>query len=237
MRLLILVFIFASHISVAQYAKIEGLIIDHLGEPLIGVNIIIKNQSNFYGTSSDIDGRFTIDNITPGSYTFTTSYIGFNPTDESITFTGGKTINKTIKLNESTSLLQGATVSTERAYNTERALVLATKDAKEVVSGISMQQIQKSQDGNAAQVMQRVHGVTVVSNRFIMIRGISERYNSVMINNVIAPSTEVDKRTFSFDLLSSGSLDRMLVFKSGAPDMPGDFAGGVIKITTKSDIQ
>src|SRR5690625_1416752 len=89
-----------------------------------------------------------------------------------------------------------------------------------------------SQDGNAAQVIQRVPGITIAENRFVFIRGLSERYNNVMINNSIAPSTEVDKRTFSFDLISSGSLDRLMIYKSGSADLPGDFAGGVIQLFT-----
>src|SRR5690606_30894607 len=106
---------------------------------------------------------------------------------------------------------------------------------KAVVSGISRQQIAVSQDNNAAQAMQRVPGVTVVDNKFVMIRGLSERYNNVMINDVIAPSTEVDKRTFSFDLIPSGALDRMVLYKSGAPENPGDFAGAVIKVFTNHE--
>jgi hypothetical protein len=85
--------------------------------------------------------------------------------------------------------------------------------------------------------MQRVPGVTIVGNRFVMIRGVSERYNQIMINDVIAPSTEVDKRTFSFDLIQSGSLDRMIIHKTGAPEYPGDFAGGVIKIYTINQVE
>jgi TonB-dependent receptor len=222
----------------AQNATFNGSITDEENTPLIGVNVTLKSDRGlFYGGSSDIDGHFVINNIKPGSHTLNITYIGFSPITRKVDLKSGENASSRFKLTEAAASLMGTTVTAERVYNTERALVLATKDAKEVVSGISMQQIQKSQDGNAAQVMQRVPGVTVVSNRFVMIRGISERYNAVMINNVVAPSTEVDKRTFSFDLLSSGSLDRMLVYKSGAPDMPGDFAGGVIKITTKSDVK
>ncbi|MBK9630484.1 MAG: TonB-dependent receptor plug domain-containing protein [Saprospiraceae bacterium] len=85
-------------------------------------------------------------------------------------------------------------------------------------------------------MMQRIPGVTIVDNRFVMIRGLSERYNNVMINNVVAPSTEVDKRTFSFDLIASSALDRMLIYKSGSADLPGDFAGGVIKLFTIDNV-
>jgi outer membrane receptor for ferrienterochelin and colicin len=103
-----------------------------------------------------------------------------------------------------------------------------------VVNGISAEQIVRSPDRDAAQVMARVPGVTVIENRFVMIRGVSERYNSVMINDVVSPGTEVDTRAFSFDLISSNMIERMMVFKSGSASLPGEFAGGVVKIYTKN---
>ncbi|CAN5309759.1 hypothetical protein BH23BAC3_BH23BAC3_06650 [soil metagenome] len=105
-----------------------------------------------------------------------------------------------------------------------------------MASGVSRQQISISQDDNAAQVIQRVPGKTIADNRFVFIRELSERYNNVIINNSLAPSTEVDKRTFSFDMISSGSLDRMMVYKSGSADLPGDFAGGIIKLYTIDNV-
>ncbi len=236
MRYFVFVFLFFGFCIHGQNASLSGTLTDTDKQPLIGVNILVKNNDNIYGSSTNLDGFFQIDRIVAGKYTVSVSYLGYETVEKVVEIKPGLNLLPINTLNESTSSLAGATVTAERVYNTEKALVMATKDAKEVVSGISMQQIQKSQDGNAAQAMQRVPGVTIVSNRFVMIRGISERYNNVLINNVIAPSTEVDKRTFAFDLLSSGAIDRMMVYKSGAPDMPGDFAGGIIKITTRSEV-
>ena len=69
-----------------------------------------------------------------------------------------------------------------------------------------------------------------------MIRGLNERYNNVLLNNSVAPSTEVDKRTFSFDLIPTSAIDKMVIFKTGSADKPGDFGGGIIKITTSENI-
>jgi hypothetical protein len=55
-----------------------------------------------------------------------------------------------------------------------------------------------------------------------------------MLHNTYAPSVETDIRSFSFQTLPSSQLDRMLVFKSPAADVPGDFGGGVVKVFTKS---
>jgi hypothetical protein len=112
-------------------------------------------------------------------------------------------------------------------------LLSAIKSSEMVVSGISSQQIRRSQDGDAGQVVKRVPGVTLVGNRFINIRGLSERYNAVMLHDVYAPSMEADIRSFSFDIIPSGLIDKILIYKSPSPELPGDFSGGVVKIYTK----
>jgi hypothetical protein len=79
-----------------------------------------------------------------------------------------------------------------------------------------------------------VPGVSIQDDRFVIVRGLNERYNTVMLNDAITPSTEVDTKAFSFDLIPSTAIDRMLIFKSGSADLPGEFGGGVIKIYTKT---
>src|SRR5690606_9935141 len=71
-------------------------------------------------------------------------------------------------------------------------------------------------------------------DRFIAVRGITDRYNTVWLNDATAPSSEVDKKSFSFDVIPSGLIDRMLVFKTPSPELPGDFAGGMVKLYTTS---
>jgi hypothetical protein len=79
-----------------------------------------------------------------------------------------------------------------------------------------------------------VPGVSIQDDRFVIVRGLNERYNTVLLNDAITPSTEVDTKAFSFDLIPSSAIDRMLIFKSGSADLPGEFGGGVIKIYTKT---
>jgi outer membrane receptor protein involved in Fe transport len=89
-------------------------------------------------------------------------------------------------------------------------------------------------DRNAADVVKRIPGVTVMDDRFIMVRGLYDRYNSVWLNDASAPSSEVDKKSFSFDIIPSGQIDRILIAKTPAPELPGDFAGGMVKVYTMS---
>ncbi|MBK9338474.1 MAG: outer membrane beta-barrel protein [Lewinellaceae bacterium] len=223
----------------AQNGSVAGTILDSDSkETLIGATVKLRGTGDFAtGAATDLDGFFNIRNVPPGAYTATVSYTGYEDIVlNDIQVKADEKYTLDVVMSVSAFVFAEVTITEYRKTNTVAAVLLEVKQAKQVVSGVSSQQIAKSQDNNAAQVMQRVPGVTIVDNRFVMIRGLSERYNNVMINNVIAPSTEVDKRTFSFDLISSSVLDRMLIYKSGSADLPGDFAGGVIKLYTIDEV-
>lgn len=224
----------------AQNGSLTGVILDgDSKETLIGATVKLRGAAEFSaGAVSDLDGLFLIRNVPPGKYSATVSYTGYEDILlNDIEIKPDEKYNLDVVMSISSLVFSEVTITEYRKTNTVAAVLLEVKQAKQVVSGVSSQQIAKSQDNNAAQVMQRVPGVTIVDNRFVMIRGLSERYNNVMINNATAPSTEVDKRTFSFDLISSSVLDRMLIYKSGSADLPGDVAGGVIKLFTVDEVE
>jgi hypothetical protein len=219
-----------------QKGVIKGLITDSTNSMEI-IGAAVKVAGTDLGVITNFDGVFIIPNVSVGKATLEISFISYATKRITVNVTAKDTVFVKTTLASNEVLLKAAVIKAERLTNTQEAVLFEIRDASQVVSGISSQQIHKSQDNNAAQVMQRVPGVTIMDNRFVMIRGLSERYNNIMINNVIAPSTEVNKRTFSFDLIPSGALDRMMVYKSGSAELPGDFAGGVIKVYTVENIE
>ena len=219
------------------FGSLTGTIFDEASkETIIGANIQVLGTD--LGTSTDFDGFYSLNSIPSGKYSIRISYIGYeNMIISDVEIKAGEKFTLDIVMSTNSLMLNEVTVIEYRQTNTVQAVLLEVKQAKQVVSGVSSQQIARSQDNNAAQVMSRIPGVTIIDGRFVMIRGLSERYNNVMINNVTAPSTEIDKRTFSFDLIPTSALDRMLVYKSGAADFSGDFAGGIIKLFTLEDVE
>ena len=125
-------------------------------------------------------------------------------------------------------------VVARKRSNTEVSLMTTLKSGNLIVSGITARQISKSQDKDAAEAVRRVPGVTITDGRFVVVRGLEERYNSVMLNSSTAPSFEADKRAFSFDAIPSGLIENILIYKSPAPELPADFAGAAINIQTKN---
>jgi hypothetical protein len=228
-------FIGALNALFSQTANITGKVTGAKnleGIPGTTVTIIERNIS----TTSDNNGIYKINDVKPGKVTVEFSNVAYETRKFSIDITPGQVLVLDAPLNMKGEELEGVVVTNRRRTGSINSVISDIKNTKAVASGISKQQIAISQDNNAAEVMSRVSGVTVIGNRFVMVRGLSERYNNIMINDVIAPSTEVDKRTFSFDLIPSGSLDRMLLYKSATAENPGDFAGAVIKVYTNNDV-
>lgn len=236
MRFYLLLSVFVSGISFAQKATVTGTLTDKNfnDESLAYAGVAIKGTA--IGTNTDEYGKYSL-SVNPGSHTLVFSFVGYDTKEIPFTIKEGETltINHSMVSDENHSVIEQVEVVAVRKRSTESAVLLEVKEAKQVVSAISAEQISKGTDSNAAQAVQRVPGVTIVDGRFVMIRGLNERYNNVLINNSVAPSTEVDKRTFSFDLIPTSALDRMVIYKTGSADKPGDFAGGVIKITTSEN--
>ncbi|ODS83566.1 MAG: hypothetical protein ABS46_05995 [Cytophagaceae bacterium SCN 52-12] len=220
--------------ALAQLSTIKGKVTDELSsEGVIGASVLIEGTS--HGIATDIEGNFELKSVLPGSYTLIISSVGYQAQKiQGVRVASEEAVTVEVKLKEAAEMMEAVVVRTARTTGTQSAVISEIRNAAQVVSGVSQQQIRISQDRDAAQVMSRIPGVTVVDGRFVMVRGIPERYNQVVLNNAIAPSTEIDRRTFSFDLIPSHVLDRMLVYKSGSADNPGDFAGGLIKVFTNN---
>lgn len=220
--------------SFAQNGSIEGILRDAVtNETLIGANVLIEGTTT--GSTTDIDGKYLIKDIRPGRVNISVSYVGYQPLlIKDINVKAGEATVLNIKLSIDSKELKGADITANRITHTENAVLAEMRNAQQIVNGVSAQQIAKTQDRSATDVVRRIPGVTVVEDKFIMVRGLSDRYNIVMLNEAMAPSIEPDKRAFSFDLIPSALLDRILIYKTGAPELPGEFAGGAIKIFTRN---
>lgn len=218
----------------AQKAKIHGVVKDARNkEALFGATVSVEGTKT--GIQTGMDGRYKLEVPAGKSLNLVFRNLGYaTKTIPLKAIPAGEDRLLNAELEEEVRESKEVMVTAVRRKDTDISLIRDVKKAEMVVNGVSSEQMAKTQDRDAAQVMARVPGVTINDNRFVMIRGINERYNSVMINDAISPGTEVDTRAFSFDLISSSMIERMMVFKSGAASLPGEFAGGVVKIYTRN---
>ncbi|WP_026463380.1 TonB-dependent receptor [Adhaeribacter aquaticus] len=222
-----------SSLAFAQQGTLSGKIKDKTtGEAIIGATIAITGTGK--GTVTDVDGNYNL-TLDAGTYKVAVTYVAYKTQNiDNVKIQPGQKTNLNVTLEESSNALEAVTVVGAKQTNTEIALISDIKRSNVVVSGMSSEQITRSLDRDAAETVKRIPGVTVMNDKYIVIRGMAERYNTVMLNDAFTPSTEVDVKSFSFDLLPTSVIDRIMIYKSGSPELPGDFGGGVIKVYTKN---
>ncbi len=202
------------------------------GEPIIGAVVFIKGSSK--GTATDLDGKYALP-LDAGVYQISIKSVSYREAElTNIKVAPGKTTTLHVQIEEDVTEFQAVTIVGTRQTNTEMALIEDMRQSEVVVSGVSGEQIAKSLDRDAAETVKRIPGVTIMNDKYIVIRGMNERYNTVMLNDVLAPSTEPDAKSFSFDILPTSVIDRIMIYKNGSPELPGEFGGGVIKVYTKN---
>ena len=233
--LLGIILLWMNALAVAQPGTLAGKVTDKkTSEGVIGATVLVTGS--ILAAPVNVDGSYTLP-LEPGTYNITMTYVGYKPlTFPDIVIKSGETTTLNGTMEESATSLGDVVVTGVKQTGTEVALLQDLKRSEVVVSGMSNDQIVKTLDRDAAEVVKRIPGVTVQNNNFIVIRGLAERYNTVLLNDALTPSAEVDTRSFSFDILPSSVIDRVLIFKSGAPELPGEFGGGVVKVYTKNSV-
>jgi hypothetical protein len=202
-------------------------------EALIGAMVTIKGTDKRAVT--DMDGNFTLDGLrSNAAYDLVVSYVGYKTQTLSqvkVKNGAGEELLVAMQLDEHT-LGEVSIVGIERK-NTEVAAVQQVKNSDVIVSNVSAQEIEKTQDSNAGEVIRRVPGVSLIDDKFVMVRGLSQRYNNVWMNGGAVPSSEADSRAFSFDIIPSQQIDNLTIVKTPSAEYPADYTGGFILINTK----
>ncbi|MHC1775340.1 MAG: TonB-dependent receptor [Lentimicrobium sp.] len=222
-----------SSVAVSQ-GSIQGTVRDKkTKESIVGANVYLLGTTT--GQSTNMEGFYRLDNLKAGVYRVVVSFISYkSDTLSSVRVQDGKTTQLDFSVEEVTTQLTGVTITERKKTDTDISIISSIKQSNQIVVGVSSQQIAKSQDKDASEVIRRLPGVTITDGRFVIVRGLVERYNSVWLNNAPAPSTETDRRAFSFDVIPSNLINNILIYKTPAPEIPADFAGAHIQIFTKN---
>ncbi|MEO5776242.1 MAG: TonB-dependent receptor [Flavobacterium sp.] len=233
--LLFFVFLSATLLAYSQTSGIKGLVLeDKTGQPLPGATITIKELNKF--TETDSEGNFMFSKIEPGIYELKITALTFQQKVVTEVIVVNDEINTlTISLEAKNNQLDEVVIKTTRAkVESVKSLLIQQKNSANVSDGISAETIKRTPDKNTSDVLKRISGASIQDNRFVIIRGLNDRYNAALLNGAPLPSSESDRKAFSFDIFPSNMLDNLVITKTASPDLPGEFAGGVVQINTKS---
>ena len=220
--------------GLAQTGKVAGKVTNEKNEGVSGVSIKIEGAQG--GTTSDVDGRYLLTLTAGKKYTLIFSSVGYQAKSISdVEIMAGKETQLDVLLTESkkNTLSDVVIKSGSPRRETVAATISFQKNTNTVASVLSAESIRRSPDKNTGEVLKRVPGTSVQEGKYLVVRGLADRYNQAMLNGVLLSSTEPDRKTFSFDIFPASMIDNITINKAFVPELPGEWAGGLVQVNTK----
>ncbi len=220
-------------LAVAQNGFIRGVVFDEkTGESLPGVTIFIEGSTT--GTLTDFDGKFNL-SVAPGTYKLRVSYISYETVivDNLFVKASEVVLLDNMRLKEARVELSEVIVTAEAIRNSETAMLTMKQKSANLIDGISAAGFRKVGDSDAASSIKRVPGISVEGGKYVFVRGLGDRYSKTILNGMDVPGLDPDRNALQMDVFPTNIIDNIVVHKSFSPELPADFTGGVIDITTK----
>ncbi|HWB23993.1 MAG TPA: TonB-dependent receptor [Chitinophagaceae bacterium] len=220
----------------AQTGKITGKVINSKsGDALIGATVSIEGTQR--SAATDLNGIYSFPGLSAGTYTLVVTYVSYTTKNvPGIVVKAGEVTELNISLDETAAVNQAVVVKASRSVRGENtaSLLIIQKNSPSTSDGISAEAIKKTPDRNTGDVIRRISGASIQDDKFVIIRGLNDRYNAAFLNGAQLPSSESDRKAFAFDIFPSNILDNVVIYKTATPDMSAEFGGGIINITSKS---
>lgn len=202
------------------------------GQPLRGIEVRVDGLPDKKATT-DLDGKYKVD-VPPGTYKVRFIAENYNETTiDSVSVSAGEIVEaSTVMANKgavtTVDVVEkvGAVAATAEAALAERRLAGSVSDA------ISSEELRSGAASDAAGALEKVTGVSIVDNGYVYVRGLGERYSATMLNSAIIPTTEPERRVVPLDLFPAALIDNIKILKTYTPDLPGEFSGGLVQMTT-----
>ena len=187
-------------------------------------------EGQVFTTISNENAQYEID-LVSGEYQVKGTYIGYKDFVTTITVT--TVTNLDIIFEPTDTELNEVLVRGTAQKVTDISVMKSLRNNIVVSDGLSIEFIKKTPDRNLGDALKRVSGVTIQNDKFVLVRGLADRYNSALLNQTPLPSTEPDRRAFSFDIIPTSLIDNIMVSKSFSANQPGDWSGGLVQVSTK----
>ncbi|MDQ2720984.1 MAG: TonB-dependent receptor [Bacteroidota bacterium] len=229
-------FLFAQ-LLFSQTASIKGNVSDQITRDGLPNAYISINKTSF-NTEADDKGNFEIIGIPSGEYDISIENVGYNVYKKHISIKAGEKLKFFISLVEQSKTLEQITVFGKIDRERESGSRDKEKYAANITNIISSQAMVRSPDINAANVLQRMSGITVQRSSggdeaYAVIRGMEPRYNNTLLNGIKIASPDSKNRFVQLDIIPSDILSSIEISKSLLPDMEGDAIGGTINMIVK----
>ncbi|RZN83706.1 MAG: TonB-dependent receptor [Winogradskyella sp.] len=234
-QITILITLFLSAVSFAQNTgSITGKLIDKEfnNEPLPFANVLIKGTTT--GVTSDVDGIYKLDNLDPGTYTLSFSFVGYETIEKQVVVEADKETKLDVVMFASAASLDEVVIKTTAKKETETALLLDQKKATTIKQSIGAQELSRKGISDAAGAVTKISGISKQEGGGnVYVRGLGDRYLNTTYNGLTLPSNDIEKKNMDLNLFSSDIIQNVGVSKTYAANFYGDFAAGNVDVVAK----
>lgn len=220
-------------LTFSQKGNLRGKITDASnGDELPFVNVHVKDNGSI-GTTSDFEGNYTL-KLEPGTYEIVCSFVSYKDAVKTFNIKAGENYTYNISLAEATELIGEVEIIAEKkAAKSMAAFDREKMKSTNMIDGTSSEQMKKTGDGDAGEVIKRVTGVSVEGGKHVYVRGLGDRYTKTILNNMEIPGLDPNRNTVQMDIFPTNLIDNITVYKTFTPELPGDYTGGLVNILTK----
>lgn len=210
---------------------ISGVLLDKdsNNQPLPFANVLIKGTKT--GENTDIDGKYTII-IAPGNYTIQFSFLGYESTEVPVTVVANETVTLNNSLGSGSYKLKDVVIKSSGGREKETALLLDQKNAVVIKQSIGAQEMSRKGVSDVEEGLTKITGITKVESRGLFVRGLEDRYNNLLLNDLAVPSNNPFKKIIPLDIFPTDIVSVLETYKTFNTNLYGDFAGGTFNIVT-----
>ena len=213
---------------------LRGTVTDSLNNnELIGANVFLVGTS--LGSASNVEGKYSISNISEGNYTVKVSYIGYKSKETQVMIKPDITTELNIQL--TLDVLQGEEVVVTGQMMGQVSAINQQRTSNTIINVISEEKIKELADANATESIGRLPGVSILRSggeaNKIILRGLDSKFTVVTIDGIKVPSTDATGRGIDLSMISQSALSGIELFKALTSDKDGDALAGSVNLVTK----
>lgn len=228
----VLITLFICAIGFAQTkGTVTGTLLDKesKNQPLPFANVLIKGTT--IGVNTDIDGKYSI-SLPAGNYTIQFSFVGYENIEMPISVKANETVVLNKTLGSGNYTLKDVVVKASGNREKETVLLYDQKKAVVIKQSIGAQEMARKGVSDVEEGLTKVTGITKVDGRGLFVRGLEDRYNNLLINDLAVPSNNPFKKIIPLDIFPTDIVSVIDTYKTFNTNIYGDFAGGTFNIAT-----
>ncbi len=200
------------------------------GKPVKGARIFVAGLNT--DATTDAKGQAVLD-LPEGNRTMSIIHTAFSSQNVRVHVVPGEMVSKTVELSPASMELEEFVVLAPHIEGSVASVIAKERNSDAVGNVLGSEQFTKSGDSSVASALKRVSGITIVGGKYVYVRGLGDRYSTVMLNDLHVPSPVPTKRVVPLDIFPTSVVQSITIQKSYTGDLPASFGGGTVLIKSR----